>query len=93
VFICEQCLRKNFTNEPSFSLSLGPCEWCKRHAACSDIPSRALHNRSKPRSSKTVKASIESEAEKARQRVRAEQTARPHPIDRMAKALGDKDED
>jgi len=93
VFICEPCLRKNFTNEPSISRSRGRCEWCEHQAVCSDIPSFGLRPRSRPRSTKTVKASIESEAEKARQRVRAEQTARPHPIDRMAKALGDKDED
>jgi hypothetical protein len=42
MFVCESCLRKNYTNEPGFMQSYGPCEDCRVTTTCSDIPSRAL---------------------------------------------------
>lgn len=78
MFICEPCLRANFTNEPSLMQSYGPCEWCHKTGPCSDIPSRALRNKGA--------------ALKARARVRAEAQAKDKtPLERMDDALDDDD--
>jgi hypothetical protein len=52
MFICDGCLEKNFTNSPSFMQSYGPCEWCKVTQVCSDIPSRGLDSRARPKKAK-----------------------------------------
>lgn len=87
MFVCDPCLRKHFTNEPSFSQSRGPCEMCGRSRVCSDIPSFALHNRTKPR---TPKKNVALEV-RARVRHRAS-VKKPSPLERMEKALKDKDD-
>ena len=39
MFICDQCLKDGFSNQPSFLRSYGPCEICGKSAVCNDIPS------------------------------------------------------
>ena len=89
MFVCDPCLRKHFTNEPSFSQSHGPCEMCRNARVCSDIPSFALRNRSKPRKKKPPKKNA---ALEARARVREEFKPRKQTaLERMEKALKDED--
>lgn len=42
MFICDECLKDNFENEPGFRGSHGLCELCKKAALCNDIPSKYL---------------------------------------------------
>lgn len=42
MFICNQCLKENFTNAPSLFKSHGRCEICDHSAVCSDIKSSYL---------------------------------------------------
>ena len=37
MFICDECLKKNYDNAESFIKSLGTCEICKSYAICNDI--------------------------------------------------------
>jgi hypothetical protein len=41
MFFCEECRVERGWPE-SFSQSQGPCELCKKHAVCHNVPSRAL---------------------------------------------------
>ncbi len=41
MFYCEKCRKKNDWPE-SFCKSVGPCELCKTHAVCNDIPCSRL---------------------------------------------------
>lgn len=60
MFICDSCLKKNYTNKPSamdgYSRSMGPCEDCGEHAACNDIHHSQLKLKPKPRAKKRKKA-------------------------------------
>jgi len=48
MFICDECLKENFTNSPSLAKSNGICEWCDTTQNCSEIPSGKLHTKNKP---------------------------------------------
>lgn len=37
MFICDECLKKNYKNEESFMKSRGTCEICRKHVVCNDI--------------------------------------------------------
>lgn len=41
MFLCDPCLKKNFTNFGMFK-SYGKCEHCNKKTDCYDIPSRHL---------------------------------------------------
>jgi hypothetical protein len=45
MFICDECLKKSFENDNSFSKSNGPCEVCGQKAVCNSIPSSELRPR------------------------------------------------
>jgi len=46
MFVCAKCLEKNYTNEPSFARSFGPCEDCGITRECNDIPCSYLELKS-----------------------------------------------
>jgi hypothetical protein len=88
MFLCDDCLRKSYSNAPSIKKSAGACEICFQIRVCSDIPSMML-SRKRPR---PRKRSAKNAALDARARVRAQ--ARPHgpsPLERMETALKDED--
>lgn len=37
MFVCDECLEKNYTNSPSFFRSFGNCEDCGHARDCNDI--------------------------------------------------------
>ena len=45
MFICDECLRKYYENDPSWIGSRGPCECCGQTKRCNDIPSSRLVNK------------------------------------------------
>jgi len=51
MFICDDCLKKNYENETALSISYGNCEICKRIIVCNDIPSKYLKLKNKPEES------------------------------------------
>lgn len=48
MFICNECLKKNFTNCESLHKSGGSCEICNERKVCNDIQSSRLEPRVKP---------------------------------------------
>ncbi len=42
MFICDPCLKKTYTNDPSITRSVGRCEMCRKTAECSEIAARFL---------------------------------------------------
>ncbi len=49
MFICNQCLTNNYTNQSNGIVSYGSCELCNKTKHCFDIPSRYLTSRLKSR--------------------------------------------
>jgi len=47
MFICDNCLKEHYVNQPSIVRSKGPCEICHAVAICSDIPSKYLQKQQK----------------------------------------------
>ena len=42
MFICKECLEKNYKNEPTVAKSFGRCDHCELEKECSDIASSNL---------------------------------------------------
>jgi hypothetical protein len=42
MFICHECLKKNYEEVMTLRGSYGPCEDCGKTRNCADIPSSAL---------------------------------------------------
>lgn len=47
MFICKECLEKNFLNEEDIRKSRGKCEVCEKIRDCNDIPSKWLVKKEK----------------------------------------------
>lgn len=47
-FVCEECLKEKYENQPGFVGSKGPCEDCGKVALCYDIPSSRLQPKRTP---------------------------------------------